>query len=50
MDLKNILKDITLPPVVVKVDEDSMRNLFVAVFFLGVMLMVVNVVIKKATA
>lgn len=50
MNLLTGLQDIKLPPVVVKIEEDSLRNMFVAAFLLGTLLMVINVVLKKVTA
>lgn len=46
MDLKNALKGVEVP-VVIKLDDDSLKNLFIGVFFVGTALMVVSLIITR---
>ena len=48
--ITDALKNIQLPPIVVKVEDDTIRNLVVAILFCGSLLLVLNVVLKKVTA
>jgi len=46
-NLLNNLSDISLPPVTVRVDEDSLRNLFITAFLLGSALILVAAFVFK---
>ncbi len=47
MNLTGALKDIQLPPVVVKIDEDTLRNVFVVIMVAGALLMVTWIVLSR---
>lgn len=49
MDLTNALKNIELPPVVIKIEEDTMRNLFVLIMVSGAFLMVGWIVLSRVS-
>lgn len=47
--LGNLISGIQIPPVTIRIEEESLRNLFVWGLVLGTALMLIGVVLSKAS-